>query len=345
MKIEDTQIGLGFPPYVIAEVSANHRGKISEAKKLIELAKENGANAVKLQTYSADTMTLDSDKPDFRIQHGLWKGRTLYQLYESAQTPFEWQQELFKHAKDVNITIFSTPFDNSAVNLLDKIGTPAFKISSFEITDIPLIEHIAKKNKPILMSTGMANETEVNEAFKAIKKTGVNDLMLLHCVSAYPAKLSRSNLKMIPYLRERFNVPVGLSDHTLGNEAAVAAITMGAVAVEKHFISERAKGGEDSSFSIEPKELRSLVDTLASVWESLSGDIWARDGEEILNTQLRRSLYFVKALERGQEITEDSVKSIRPGFGLPPKYLKDIVGKYVSKRVEAGDRVEWASIS
>ena len=261
---------------IIAEAGVNHNGSINRAKKSIEEAKNAGADAIKIQTYTAETMTINCNKKDFIIKEGLWKGYTLYDLYKEAHTPFEWHKELFEYAKEVGITIFSSPFDESAVELLEELDTPAYKIASFELCDLPLIKYIAKTKKPILMSTGMASIKEIEEAVETARKNGCDDLLLFHCISAYPAPLKDANLKNISYLKEKFNIEVGLSDHTYGTTAAIAAISLGASAIEKHFCLSRELGGHDSQFSIEPFELRELKEISIKVWESLGSSKFGR---------------------------------------------------------------------
>ena len=340
-KIGGKFIGLDHAPFIIAELSANHNGDIEQAKKLMEIAVDCGADAIKIQTYQPETMTIRSDKPDFYISHGLWNGRYLYDLYEAAQTPFEWQEELFSHAEAKGITLFSTPFDEKAVDLLTKIGSPAYKISSFENTDLGLIKKVAMQNKPVLISTGMTDRKEIEDIVKVAHLNGCNDLLLFHCISTYPASLSSSKLNMIKLIREQFDVLTGLSDHTIGNEASMAAITLGAVAIEKHFTLDRQKGGEDSAFSIEPLELSNLVKMAKELWQSLRDTSWERNSEEVENRKFRRSIYFVQNLKKGDQVTRHNVQKIRPGFGLPAKYFEDIIGKRVIRDVLKGDRVSW----
>ena len=340
-KIGNRLIGLNHCPFIIAELSANHNGDLEHAKKLMEVAIDCGADAIKIQTYQPETMTIRSDNPDFFISHGLWKGRSLYDLYDAAQTPFEWQEELFSHAKEKNIILFSTPFDESAVDLLTKIGSPAFKISSFENTDLGLIKNVAQRNKPVLISTGMADRKDIENIVKVAHLNGCNDLLLFHCISEYPATLSSSKLNMIKTMREEFGVLTGLSDHTIGNEASMAAITLGAVAIEKHFTLNRSKGGEDSAFSIEPMEFSNLVKKSKQIWESLRDTSWERSSQEVENRKFRRSIYFVQSLKKGDQLTRKNIQKIRPGFGMPAKYFEDIIGKKVKRDVSRGDRVSW----
>ena len=340
-KIGSKLLGLGHAPFIIAELSANHNGNIEQAKKLMEVAIDCGADAIKIQTYQPETMTIRSDNLDFYISHGIWKGRSLYDLYEAAQTPFDWQEELFDHAKAKNITLFSTPFDASAVDLLTKVGSPAFKISSFENTDLGLIKNVASRKKPMLISTGMADREEIENIVKVARLNGCYDLLLFHCISAYPATLSSSKLNMIKFMREEFGVLTGLSDHTIGNEASMAAITLGAVAIEKHFTLDRSKGGEDSAFSIEPIELSNLVKKSKQLWDSLRDTSWERSSEEVENRKFRRSIYFVKNVKKGDLLNRKNINKIRPGFGMPAKYFDDIIGKKVTRDVVKGDRVSW----
>ena len=340
-NISGKALGLDHAPFIIAELSANHNGDIERAKKLMEIAVDCGADAIKIQTYQPETMTIRSDNPDFYISHGLWKGRSLYDLYEAAQTPFEWQEELFSHAKANNITLFSTPFDEKAVELLAEIGSPAYKISSFENTDLGLIKNVASRNKPVLISTGMASREEMENIVKIAHMNGCNDLLLFHCISAYPTTLASSKLNMIKFIREEFGVLTGLSDHTIGDEASMAAITLGAVAIEKHLTLDRSKGGEDSAFSIEPRELSNLVKNSKQLWETLRDTSWERSSEEIENRKFRRSIYFVQSLKKGDQVTQQNIQKIRPSFGLPAKHFEDIIGKRVKRDVLRGDIVSW----
>ena len=340
LEIAGRKIGKDYPPYIIAEISANHNGNIDKALKLIEIAKNSGADAVKIQTYTPDTMTLDVDKEDFKIKGGLWDGRTLYDLYQEAHTPWDWHKKLFDFAKEVGITLFSSPFDESAVDFLDDLGAPAFKVASFEAVDIPLIQYIAKKKKPMIISTGMADFDEIKEAVEAVGENKDN-IVLLHCVSAYPAKAENYNLKTLCDLSDKFNVSVGLSDHTLGITTSVASVALGACVIEKHFIESRSDKGPDSEFSLEPHELKSLCQESKIAWQSIGEINYKKKGQENQNAVFRRSIYFSKNLKKGELIDESNVKRIRPGFGLPPKHFYEIMGKKVLKNVEAGDPVSW----
>ena len=334
-------IGKNIKPFIIAEISANHDGSIIKAKKMITAAKKAGADAVKIQTYEANSMTINSNKADFKIKHGIWKGKNLYDLYQLAQTPFSWHESLFKHAQKEKIIIFSTPFDNKGVDLLDKLNVPFYKVASFEITDHPLIEYIAEKKKPILMSTGMANRKEIKDALTIIKSKGVKEVLLFHCVSSYPSKVEEYNLNMIKTLATQFKTLVGLSDHTLGIEAALASVALGAVAIEKHFKLNATDDGPDSKFSIDPLEMKSLVDKTKDIWKGLGSGKYERATEEKKNILFRRSLYFVKNLKKGQKVTKDDIRSVRPSFGLEPKHFKKVLGKKIKVPVKLGDRVTW----
>ena len=343
-KINEREIGRDSPPYIVAELSANHNGSIEVAKETILEAKKSGADAVKLQTYTASSMTIDSEKQDFIIKDGLWNGYKLFDLYKEASTPYEWHKELFQFARHNGITLFSTPFDENAIDLLDSLNTPAYKIASFELTDLELIRYAASKKKPLLISTGMGSEIEIHEAISAAKNGGCKDILLFHCISSYPAPTEESNLKMLKILRDKFNVEVGLSDHTIDNISSISAIPFGAVAIEKHFILDRDNKGPDSSFSIEPDELVTLVKDVRKSWLAQGTDKFSRSKVETKSMVFRRSLYFVNNLKSGQIISRKDIRKIRPGFGLPPKHFDEIIGKRVSKNVFRGDRVTWESL-
>lgn len=329
IKIDGRQIGIDFSPYVIAEISANHNGSMETAKKIIQAAYHAGANAVKLQTYKPDTITLNASSSDFQISGGLWDGRTLYELYEQAHMPWEWHAPLFDFAREVGITIFSSPFDKTAVDLLEGLNAPAYKIASFEAIDLPLIKYVAATKKPMIISTGMADAEEIQEAIEAARSGGCKELAILHCVSGYPAPAEDYNLRTIPDMISRFNLVTGLSDHTLDNTTAIASVAMGASIIEKHFTLNRNGGGPDDSFSLEPKELAELCLGAKVAWSSLGQVDYGRKSSELANVKFRRSLYFVKNLKVGDEITLDSVRSVRPGYGLAPKFFDEIVGKRV----------------
>jgi len=343
--IENRKIAETEPPYIIAELSANHNGSLQRAKLLLKMAKESGVDAIKIQTYSADTMTIDCDKSDFMIKGGLWDGYKLYDLYDEAHTPFEWHSELYKYAKELGVVLFSSPFDETAVDLLETLNTPAYKIASFELTDLPLISYVAKKGKPIFMSTGMASEVEISEAIETARSSGCNSLLLFHCISSYPTPIAQSNLKQIIKLKKTFGVSVGLSDHTIGNTAAITAIALGACAIEKHFTISRNDKGPDSGFSIEPNELKSLVNETRDAWNALGDDNFSRPKSESDSKVFRRSLYFVSDIKSGEKIKSTDIRRIRPGFGIPPKHFDEIIGKTVTKDVSRGEAVRWELIS
>jgi pseudaminic acid synthase len=319
IHIDQRPIGPKHPPYVIAEMSANHNGNIETAFKIIDAAKQAGADAVKLQTYTADTITLNCDSEDFQIHGGLWDGKTLYQLYEEAHMPWDWHAPLFAHARKQGITIFSSPFDNTAVDLLEDLNAPAYKIASFE----------ASTGKPMIISTGMADALEIQEAIDAAREGGCKELAILHCVSGYPAPAADYNLRTIPDMIARFGLVTGLSDHTLDNTTAITSVAMGASIIEKHFTLDRSGGGPDDSFSLEPAELAALCKDSKTAWAALGQVDYGRKSSEERNVKFRRSLYFVKDLKAGDVITADAVRSVRPGFGLQPKNLLKIIGKQV----------------
>lgn len=339
IKINGRAIGTDCPPYVIAEMSANHNGDLQAAFRLIEVAKNAGASAVKLQTYRPDTITIQSDLPDFQLTQGPWAGRTLYDLYEWAHTPWDWHKALFEHAKKLDITIFSSPFDDTAIDLLEELNTPAYKIASFEAIDLPLIKRAASTGKPLIISTGIANQNEIHEAIEAAREGGCKELAILHCVSGYPAPSEDYNLHTISDMQSRYGLPTGLSDHTLDNTTAIASIALGACIVEKHFTLDRTGGGPDDSFSLEPDGLQELCDGALTAWKALGRVHYERKPSEEVNSQFRRSLYFVADIKAGETITSEHVRSIRPGFGLPPKLLPEVIGKTAAKDVLRGTPV------
>jgi N-acetylneuraminate synthase len=324
--IAGREISRNQPPYVIAELSANHNGKLETALKIIEEAAKAGADAVKLQTYRPDTITLNSDGDEFKIKGGLWDGRTLYELYEEAHMPWEWHKPLFEHARKIGIPIFSSPFDNTAVDLLEDLNAPAYKIASFEAVDLPLIRYVAATGKPMIISTGMADAEEIQEAITAAREGGCKELAILHCVSGYPAPAEDYNLRTIPDMIERFGLVTGLSDHTLDNTTAIASVVLGASIIEKHFTLDRKGGGPDDSFSLEPADLVALCRDSKTAWRALGQVDYGRKSSEQDNAQFRRSLYFVKDMKAGDVITADCIRSVRPGYGLAPKYLDKIIG-------------------
>jgi pseudaminic acid synthase len=343
IAIAGRQIGGSAPPYVIAELSANHNGNIETAFRIIEEAKKSGADAVKLQTYSADTITLNCDSEDFKIHGGLWDGRTLYDLYEEAHTPWAWHAKLFEHARKLAITIFSSPFDNTAVDLLEDLNAPAYKIASFEAIDLPLIKCVASTGKPMIISTGMADAEEIQEAIDAARAGGCKELAILHCVSGYPAPAQDYNLRIIPDMIERFGLVVGLSDHTLDNTTAITSVALGASIIEKHFTLNRNGGGPDDSFSLEPADLTALCHGARTAWEVMGKVDYGRKSSEQANVKYRRSLYFVKDLKAGDVITADAVRSVRPGYGLAPKHITDVVGSRATTSIYKNTPVKFGT--
>ena len=342
--IDGRQIGDDNPPYIIAELSANHNGSIKRAFETIDAAASCGADAIKLQTYTADTMTIDCDKPDFMIEGGLWHGYKLYDLYKWAETPFDWMPKLFDHAKKRGITVFSTPFDETAVDLLEDLNTPAYKIASFEVIDLPLIRYVSSTGKPIILSTGMASFEEIQEALDAARSSGCKEIVLLHCISSYPAPLDQSNLRKVPELARRFGVPIGLSDHTLGQTASIAAVALGACVIEKHFTLDRADKGPDSEFSLEPDQLMSLCQDARDAWATLGEPGFERPSVEKSSQVFRRSIYFVRDLKAGDMIQPSDIKRIRPGMGLAPKFFDELIGRRVARDVFCGDSVSWEDL-
>lgn len=345
ISINGVKIGKDYPPYIIAEMSANHNGDIKAALKIIENAATSGASAVKIQTYTPDTITLDSDLPDFQIKDGLWEGRTLYDLYEWAHTPWDWHKQLFEYAKKCGITIFSSPFDNTAVDLLEDLGAPAYKIASFEAIDLKLIEYVASTNKPMIISTGMANSEEISEAIETAKENGCKQLAILHCVSGYPAPVTDYNLRTIPDMIDSFGIVTGISDHTLDNTTSIAAVSLGASIIEKHFTLDRDGGGPDDSFSLELEDMINLCSGAKSAWSALGEINYERKTSEESNIKFRRSLYFVKDINKGETITDDHIRSIRPGYGLAPKHYNEIIVKKTLKKAVTGTALDWDYIT
>lgn len=326
--------------FVIAEMSANHGHNLSVALETIVAAKEIGVDAIKIQTYTADTLTLNCDKPEFMADpNGLWKGYTSYRLYQEAYTPWEWHKAIFDKAKEIGLICFSTPFDKTAVDFLEDLSNPIYKIASPEITDIPLIEYIASKQKPIIMSTGVAMIEDINLALEACRRVGNNDITLLKCTSAYPAPIEDANLMTIQDMKERFGVKVGLSDHTLGSDVAVAAVALGAEVIEKHFIMDRAIGGPDCEFSMNKEEFAAMVKSIRNVEKAIGQVTYPTDIKQIKGRQFSRSLYVAEDMKKGDVITEKNVRSVRPGYGLHPRYLPQILGKTVNRDLEMGTRM------
>lgn len=333
INIAGRRIATDAAPYIIAELSANHNGSMETALKIIEQAKLCGADAVKLQTYKADTITLNSQNEEFMIRGGLWDGQSLYELYGKAHLPWDWHKSLFDYARELDITIFSSPFDSTAVDLLEDLNAPAYKIASFEAVDLPLIKYVASTGKPMIISTGMADAEEIQEAIDAARSGGCKELAILHCVSGYPAPAEDYNLRTILDMRERFGLVTGLSDHTIDNTTAITSVALGASIIEKHFTLNRNGGGPDDSFSLEPEDLTALCRNSKIAWQALGEVDYGRKASEQGNVKFRRSLYFVKDLKAGDIITEDAIRSVRPGFGLAPKFLEEIIGKKLIKQV------------
>ena len=341
VNIDGRLIGPKHPPYIIAELSANHNGDINRAYEIMEAAKRAGADAIKLQTYTPDTITLDCESEDFQIRGGLWDGQSLYNLYKNAYMPWDWHKLLFDRAKELEMTIFSSPFDFTAVELLESLDAPAYKIASFELTDLPLIKRVAKTGKPMIMSTGMANKEEIKSAVDIARNNGCIDLILLHCVSGYPAPACEYNLKTVADLGSSFNVVPGLSDHTIDNAAAIASIALGARLVEKHVTLDRNGGGADDSFSLEPQELYQLCRDVKSAWQAIGRINYEVTEAEKGNIKFRRTLYVVDDICEGEVFTASNVKSIRPGFGLAPKYYDFCLGKKAACDIKRGTAVSF----
>jgi len=345
IEIAGRPIGNEYEPYIIAEMSANHNGNIETAFRIIEEAKKAGADAVKIQTYTPNTITLNSDLPDFQIKGGLWDGKTLYELYEWAHTPWDWHKPMFEHARKLGLTMFSSPFDTTAVDLLEDLNAPAYKIASFEAIDLPLIRYVAATGKPMIISTGMADAEEIEEAIAAAREGGCKELAILHCVSGYPAPAEDYNLRTIPDMMDRFGLVTGLSDHTLDNTTAIASVVLGASLIEKHFTLDRNGGGPDDSFSLEPADLAALCRDSKTAWKALGKVDYGRKSSEQGNVQFRRSLYFIRAMEPGEVITEDCIRSVRPGYGLSPKFLDEVVGRRVKEAVAENSPLAWSQLN
>ena len=341
IEIGGRKIGRHHPPYLIAEISANHNGELDKAMALIDAAKEAGADAVKLQTYTKDTMTIDYDGPGFIIEGGLWKGKKLYDLYEWAHTPWSWHGPLFRRAHENDLHIFSTPFDTTAIAFLRQFDPPAYKVASFEATDIPLLQAIAREGKPVILSTGMTTRAEVRDSVSALRAAGCRGLVLLHCVSGYPTDPSDSHLATIPDLTAAFGCVIGLSDHTLGTAVAVASIALGASVIEKHITLDRADGGPDATFSLEPKEFARLVEDCRTAWQSIGTARTQPLETELEMRKLRRSLYAVADIAAGQSLTAQNVRAIRPGFGLPPNEIGNVIGRRAARNIARGTPLTW----
>jgi N-acetylneuraminate synthase len=343
INIAGRKIGCDQPPFVIAEMSGNHNQSLERALEIVEAAAQTGAHALKIQTYTSDTMTLDLDEREFRItdKNSLWQGTSLYKLYGEASTPWEWHQPIFDRARSLGMIPFSTPFDDTAVDFLESLDVPCYKIASFENTDLPLIRKVASKGKPMIISTGMASVAELDETVRAVRDAGCKELVLLKCTSTYPATPENTNLNTIPHLQDLFKCEVGLSDHTMGIGVSVASIALGASVIEKHFTLNRADGGVDSSFSMEPSEMSELVIESERAWKALGGINYGPTAAEEKSLQYRRSLYIVKDVAVGELLTKDNLRAIRPGLGLPPKYINIFLGKRSGKNVKRGTALNW----
>ena len=342
--IAGRKIGPGNPPYIVAELSANHNGDIDHAIAIVKAAKTAGADAIKLQTYTADTMTIDCDAPDFRIEGGLWDGKHLYELYQMASTPWDWHEKLFAVGREIGISIFSTPFDETAVDLLESLDAPAYKIASFELVDIPLITKVATTGKPIIMSTGMASLGEIDDAVQAARAAGATQLALLHCISAYPAEAEDYAIRRVQHLADTFNTVPGLSDHTLGPTISVAAVALGASLIEKHFTLRRSDGGADAAFSMEPEEPQEMVSACRIASAALGKVDYRAKASEAPMKQFRRSIYAVADIVAGEAFTAENVRRIRPGHGLPPKFINQVIGSAATCDIERGTPLNWSMV-
>ncbi|HDK7138020.1 pseudaminic acid synthase [Clostridium botulinum] len=345
IKIQNFEINDNSKTFIIGEISANHNGSFDNAVKLIKAAKDAGVDAIKLQTYTADTITINCNNEHFQIKQGtLWDGRTLYDLYKEAYMPWEWQPKLKKIAEEEGLICFSSPFDKTAVDFLEDMDVPAYKIASFEITDIPLIEYVASKGKPIIISTGIATMTDIELAINACKRAGNNEIIFLKCTSAYPSPLEDVNLKTIPNIKETFDVIAGLSDHTLGIEVPIAAVTLGAKVIEKHIILSRKDGGPDATFSLEPHELKNMVQSIRNIEKAIGKVTYGLTEKQQKSREFSRSLFIVKDIKVGEKFTKENVKSIRPAFGLHPNYINDIIGKTCMENFKKGTPLKWEYI-
>ena len=336
ITINGRKIGPNHKPYIICELSGNHNGSLERALSLVDAAAATGCDAIKIQSYTPDTMTINCDNPNFQIKSGIWKGYNLYQLYKEAHTPFEWHEAIFKRAAEHGVTIFSTPFDETATDILDDLSAPAFKIASFEIIDLELISHVASKKKPMIISTGMASLSEIDTAVNTAKEGGCNDIVLLHCISSYPAPNAQSNLRTLTHLSEAFQVVSGLSDHTQGTATSIAAVALGASVIEKHFTLARSDGGPDAAFSLEPEEFKRLCSDCAEAWVSLGNVSYKRQMAEKKNLVFRRSIFVVTNIKKGELFTRKNIKVIRPGYGLAPKELKHSLGRIAKFDISRG---------
>jgi len=343
MKIENRKIGLGYSPFVIVEMSGNHNQSLERALMIVEAAAKTGAHGLKLQTYTADTITINKSEGEFFISdpNSHWKGSSLYELYNKAYTPWEWHKPIFDRARELGMIPFSTPFDDTAVNFLERLDVPCYKIASFENTDLPLIRRVAATGKPLIISTGMASIAELDDTVRAAREAGCNDLILLKCTSTYPATANNTNILTIPHMRELFSCEVGISDHTMGVGVSVASVALGATVIEKHFTLNRADGGLDSTFSMEPVEMNQLVIESERAWQALGNISYGATEAEKKSMVFRRSLYVVQDLKAGEILTKENVRAIRPGLGLPTKYLDVVLGKAVKRDVIRGTALTW----
>lgn len=343
MEIAGRHIGLDSSPFVIAEMSGNHNQSLDRALEIVEAAAKSGAHALKLQTYTADTMTLDISEGEFWLSEpdSLWKGRSLYDLYQEAYTPWEWHQPIFERCRALGLICFSTPFDSSSLEFLEELDAPCYKIASFENIDLPLIRRAAATGKPMIMSTGMASLSELDEAVRAAREAGCRDLVLLKCTSSYPASPENTNLLTIPHLRQMFNCEVGLSDHTMGVGAAVASVALGGTVIEKHFTLDRSEGGVDAAFSLEPHEMHSLVVESERAWQALGKVAYGPSAKEQKSLVYRRSLYVCRDMKVGETFNEENVRAIRPGLGLAPKYLDNVLGRKAAREIKRGTPLAW----
>jgi pseudaminic acid synthase len=341
VEIAGRLIGRAREPFIICELSGNHNGSLERALEMVEAAARTGCDAIKIQTYTPDTLTIASDRPDFKIVGGLWDGRTLHDLYGEAYTPYEWHEALFARAKELGVLMFSSPFDETAITLLEELDAPAYKIASFEAVDLGLIAAVARCGKPMIISTGLANLEEIERALQTVRDNGDPPVILLHCISAYPAPMEEANVRTVPDLAARFGVVSGLSDHTMGSAASVAAVSIGACVIEKHFTLARADGGPDSAFSLEPHEFKALVQDCKDAWRALGVVGYDLKGSENGSIVFRRSLYVVQDVEAGQPLSKDNVRSIRPGYGLPPRHLDEVLGKVATRPLKRGEALAW----
>ncbi|MEI2428170.1 pseudaminic acid synthase [Priestia megaterium] len=342
-SVQGRVIGSTEKPFIIAEMSGNHNQSLERALEIVEEAAKTGADALKIQTYTADTMTLNIDNSDFKIEdeNSLWNGNTLYKLYQQAYTPWEWHKPIFDKCRELGMIPFSTPFDETAVDFLEELDVPMYKIASFENNDIPLIKKVAATGKPMIISTGMATVAELDETVRAAREAGCENLVLLKCTSTYPATPENTNISTIPHMRELFNCQVGLSDHTMGTGVAVASVALGATVIEKHFTLNRADGGVDSAFSMEPEEMKSLVKETESAWQALGKITYGPTEKEKNSLQFRRSVYVAKDMKAGEQFTAENIKIIRPGHGLEPKYYDRVVGTTAKQDIKAGTPLNW----